>query len=186
MRALRLTGSLALIACLGVANRPVAGTGAEPFRAKQRLVLSASGIASQVGAEVMSDSGNAIDAAVATAFALAVTHPTAGNIGGGGFIVFRPAQGDPVVYDFREMAPPGSSPTMWLKDGKSDGPYDFDRHHLSYLSVGTPGTVAGLHMAWKEKGSLSLEAPRRSCRQARTRRVHRVSRSGPVARGRPG
>ncbi|HEV8293140.1 MAG TPA: gamma-glutamyltransferase, partial [Tepidisphaeraceae bacterium] len=80
----------------------------------------------------------------------AVTHPTAGNIGGGGFIVYRPAQGEPVAYDFREMAPQKASPTMFLKDGK----YDKDRHHNSLLSVGVPGTVAGLHMAWKQHGKL--------------------------------
>lgn len=134
--------------------RPVQGTGAEPFRAKQQMVISANGLASQVGSDVIAEGGNAIDAAVATAFALAVVHPTAGNIGGGGFIVYRDAQGDAQMYDFREMAPPGSSPTMWLEDGKPGSKYSFDRHHLSYLSVGTPGTVAGLHMAWKEKGKL--------------------------------
>jgi gamma-glutamyltranspeptidase/glutathione hydrolase len=89
---------------------------------------------------VLLDGGSAIDAAVATAFALAVTHPTAGNIGGGGFIVYRPASGSPQAYDFRETAPAGSSPEMWLRDGK----YDFDRHHLSHRAVGVPGTVAGL------------------------------------------
>ncbi|MDP2054837.1 MAG: gamma-glutamyltransferase, partial [Acidobacteriota bacterium] len=93
--------------------------------------------------------GNAIDAAVATGFAMAVTHPTAGNIGGGGFIVYRPAKGEPVSYDFREVGPARSSPEMWLKDGK----YDFDTHHNSHMSVGVPGTVAGLHLAWKEAGS---------------------------------
>ncbi len=150
MRRMRFIALIAVVAFVLPASQPLSGTGAEPFRARQRLVLSASGIASQIGAEVMNEGGNAIDAAVATAFALAVTHPTAGNIGGGGFLVYRAAQGESMVYDFREIAPPGSSPTMWLKDGK----YDFNTHHLSYLSVGTPGTVAGLHMAWKDKGSL--------------------------------
>jgi len=147
---MRFIALIAVVAFVLPASQPLSGTGAEPFRARQRLVLSASGMASQVGAEVMNEGGNAIDAAVATAFALAVTHPTAGNIGGGGFLVYRAAQGESIVYDFREMAPPGSAPTMWLKDGK----YDFNTHHLSYLSVGTPGTVAGLHMAWKDKGSV--------------------------------
>jgi gamma-glutamyltranspeptidase/glutathione hydrolase len=114
------------------------------------MVVSQHFIASQVGAEVLWDGGNAVDAAVATAFALAVTHPTAGNLGGGGFLLYRPATGEPVAYDFREMAPAGSSPTMWLKDGK----YDPVRHHESHLAVGVPGTVAGLHMAWKEQGKL--------------------------------
>jgi gamma-glutamyltranspeptidase / glutathione hydrolase len=113
-------------------------------------VISASDIASQVGAAVLKDGGNAIDAAVATAFALAVTHPTAGNIGGGGFLLYRSAGGEAVAYDFRETAPSRASPTMFLKDGK----YDADVHHNSYLSVGVPGTVAGLYLAWKEQGSL--------------------------------
>jgi gamma-glutamyltranspeptidase/glutathione hydrolase len=81
---------------------------------------------------------------------LAVVHPTAGNIGGGGFIVFRPNTGEPMTYDFREMAPAAATPTMFLTDGK----YDKVKHHDSYLSVGVPGTVAGLHLAWKEHGKL--------------------------------
>jgi gamma-glutamyltranspeptidase/glutathione hydrolase len=114
------------------------------------MVLSQEQTASDVGAAVLREGGGAIDAAVATAFALAVTHPTAGNIGGGGFIVYRPAAGEPAAYDFREMAPAKASPTMFMRDGK----YDFDLHHNSHLSVGVPGTVAGLHLAWKEHGKL--------------------------------
>jgi gamma-glutamyltranspeptidase/glutathione hydrolase len=119
-------------------------------RARHGMVVSQEEIASNTGAAVLREGGTAIDAAVATAFALAVTHPTAGNIGGGGFIVYRPATGEPVAYDFREMAPAKASPTMFMKDGK----YDFDLHHNSHLSVGVPGTVAGLHLAWKEHGKL--------------------------------
>ncbi len=113
------------------------------------MVITQSDIASQIGFEVIKNGGNAIDAAVATGFAMAVTHPTAGNIGGGGFIVYRPATGEPAAYDFREVGPSRSSPEMWLKDGK----YDFETHHNSHLAVGVPGTVAGLHLAWKEAGS---------------------------------
>ncbi|MBC3875571.1 gamma-glutamyltransferase [Undibacterium sp. LX15W] len=113
------------------------------------MVVSQSDIASDVGFQIIKNGGNAMDAAIATAFALAVTHPTAGNIGGGGFIVYRPTSGAAVSYDFREAAPNGSSPEMWLKDGK----YDYDLHHNSHRSVGVPGTVAGLYMAWKEQGS---------------------------------
>jgi gamma-glutamyltranspeptidase/glutathione hydrolase len=87
---------------------------------------------------------------VATAFALAVVHPSAGNIGGGGFLLFRPAHGEPVVYDFRETAPAAASPTMFLDQGR----YDSKRHHESALAVGVPGTVAGLHLAWQEGGRL--------------------------------
>ncbi len=123
--------------------------GSVPQRARLGMVISQSDIASQVGFEVIKSGGNAIDAVVATGLALAVTHPTAGNIGGGGFIVYRPASGEPAAYDFREVGPSRSSPEMWLTDGK----YDFEKHHNSHLSVGVPGTVAGLHLAWKEAGS---------------------------------
>ena len=121
-----------------------------PVRARGGMVASQNEIASKIGADVIRDGGSAVDAAVATGFALAVTHPTAGNIGGGGFIVYRPANGEPVAYDFREVAPAKGSPTMFTKDGK----YDPQIHHNSYLAVGVPGTVAGLHLAWKEQGKL--------------------------------
>ena len=87
---------------------------------------------------------------MATAFALAVTHPTAGNIGGGGFLLHRAASGQAAAYDFRETAPAAASPTMFMNAGK----YDADLHHRGYLSVGVPGTVAGLHLAWREHGKL--------------------------------
>ena len=69
------------------------------------MVVSQEAVASRVGSEAIRDGGNAVDAAVATAFALAVTHPAAGNIGGGGFLLYRPAAGEPAAYDFREVAP---------------------------------------------------------------------------------
>jgi gamma-glutamyltranspeptidase / glutathione hydrolase len=122
----------------------------QPVRSNAGMVASQNDVASHVGAAVLGGGGTAIDAAVATAFALAVTHPTAGNIGGGGFIVFRPAAGAPEAYDFREMAPAQASATMFLKDGT----YSADVHHNGYLSVGVPGTVAGLYLAWKEHGRL--------------------------------
>jgi gamma-glutamyltranspeptidase/glutathione hydrolase len=114
------------------------------------MVVSQHVLASEVGAEVLRAGGNAVDAAVASAFALAVVHPSAGNIGGGGFLVYRPAGGEPVAYDFREMAPQGATAEMFLVEGE----YDKQRHHHSHLAVGVPGTVAGLHMAWRESGSL--------------------------------
>ena len=142
----------ALVLALLAVSAPVSvlGTGAQPVRAKQGMVASQNFMASQVGIEVLWAGGNAVDAAVATAFTLAVTHPTAGNIGGGGFLLYRPASGDPVAYDFRETAPAGSSPTMFL----TAGVYDKKKHHDSHLSVGVPGTVAGLHMAWRAHGKL--------------------------------
>lgn len=124
--------------------------GSAPVRARKGMVLSEDRIASAIGADVLRDGGAAVDAAVATAFALAVTFPSAGNIGGGGFLVYRAGSGESIAYDFREAAPPGSSPEMFLKDGK----YDFNLHHLSHLAVGVPGTVAGLHLAWSDHGKL--------------------------------
>jgi gamma-glutamyltranspeptidase/glutathione hydrolase len=126
------------------------GASSVPIRAHKGMVASQSEIASKIGADVISAGGTAVDAAVATAFALAVVHPTAGNIGGGGFIVYRPAKGEAAAYDFREMAPAKASPTMFIKDGK----YNAEVHHNSHLAVGVPGTVAGLHLAWKEQGKL--------------------------------
>jgi gamma-glutamyltranspeptidase / glutathione hydrolase len=144
MRRVVLAALAVVLACAS------SSANSSPVRAKYGMVISQENTASNVGADVLREGGTAVDAAVATALALAVTHPTAGNIGGGGFIVYRPAAGEPVAYDFREMAPARSSPTMFMKDGK----YDFDLHHNSHLSVGVPGTVAGLHLAWKEQGKL--------------------------------
>jgi len=146
MRQVATLAGLLVAVCAGA----IVFGAAEPVRAKKAMVISQSTIASEVGGAVLRDGGNAVDAAVATAFALAVTHPTAGNIGGGGFLVLRLGSGEAVTYDFRETAPARASPTMFLRDGK----YDFDLHHNSHLSVGVPGTVAGLHLAWLDHGTL--------------------------------
>jgi gamma-glutamyltranspeptidase/glutathione hydrolase len=140
----------AFVLAITVSAVTLVHAGSQPIRASKYMVVSVSDIASRVGADVMKDGGTAVDAAVATAFALAVTHPSAGNLGGGGFMVVRPASGDPVAYDFREIAPGKASATMWLNDGK----YDPERHHSGAWSVGVPGTVAGLHMAWRAHGKL--------------------------------
>ncbi len=132
-----------------LASPPLQTTG-EPVRHRHGMVATADALGSAVGARVLRDGGNAVDAAVATAFALAVVHPNAGNIGGGGFLLFRGASGESVAYDFREQAPAAATATMFLVDGR----YDSDRHHESALSVGVPGTVAGLHRAWREHGRL--------------------------------
>jgi gamma-glutamyltranspeptidase/glutathione hydrolase len=148
----RVRSSLLLLALVALegARPDTASAASVPARARRGMVVTQHFIGSQVGAEVLWDGGNAVDAAVASAFALAVVHPTAGNLGGGGFLLYRPAAAEPAAYDFREVAPAGSTPTMWLKDGK----YDEVRHHESHLAVGVPGTVAGLHMAWKDQGKL--------------------------------
>src|SRR5262245_34465063 len=145
---LKTRALLSSIACSLLAATLIAGS--VPARAQRGMVSSQNEIASRIGAQVIKDGGTAVDAAVATAFALAVVHPTAGNIGGGGFLVYRPASGEPVAYDFRETAPAKASPTMFMPDGT----YDTQVHHNSYLAVGVPGTVAGLHLAWKDQGKL--------------------------------
>jgi gamma-glutamyltranspeptidase / glutathione hydrolase len=122
----------------------------KPISAEHGMVVSGNSISSRIGLQVMREGGNAIDAAVATAFALAVASPSGGNIGGGGFLVYRSGEGETVAYDFREMAPSGSQPHMWMVDGK----YQYRKHHFSYHSIGVPGTVKGLHLAWREQGSL--------------------------------
>ena len=134
----------------GPAGTATLSVRSQPVRATKGMVVSANARASEVGADVLRRGGNAVDAAIATAFALAVTHPMAGNIGGGGFLVFRPADGEPAAYDFRETAPAGASPTMFMRDGV----YDPNIHHHSHLAVGVPGTVAGLFLAWEKHGSL--------------------------------
>jgi gamma-glutamyltranspeptidase/glutathione hydrolase len=150
MRCSRVTPVLLGAALVAMSDPGLALAASHPVRAKNGMVVAQEGVAAQVGAAVLWDGGNAVDAAVATAFALAVTHPTAGNLGGGGFLLFRSAAGEAVGYDFREVAPAGATPTMFLVEGR----YDEERHHHSHLAVGVPGTVAGLHLAWKEKGRL--------------------------------
>ena len=127
----------------------VAGS-SQPTRARHGMVVASDSLAAQVGRDVLQAGGSAVDAAVATAFALAVTLPAAGNVGGGGFLVYRAADGSDAAYDFRETAPAAASPEMFL----SGGAYDWARHHDSHLAVGVPGTVAGLHRAWNDHGRL--------------------------------
>jgi gamma-glutamyltranspeptidase/glutathione hydrolase len=115
------------------------------------VVVSQERLASEAGAAVLREGGSAVDAAVATAFALAVVHPAAGNLGGGGFLLSRSTAGQASFIDFREAAPAAAHPRMWLKP---DGTYDEARHHSSLASVGIPGTVAGLREAWKREGRL--------------------------------
>ncbi len=115
------------------------------------MVVSAKTLASEVGVGVLKAGGNAIDAAIATGFALAVTHPTAGNIGGGGFFVIRFPDGNVTSLDFREKAPLAAFPEMFLDE---NGEYSSQIHHMSHLSVGVPGTVAGFAMAHEKYGRL--------------------------------
>jgi gamma-glutamyltranspeptidase / glutathione hydrolase len=122
-----------------------------PVSSNQGMVITTSAPASDVGAAILRKGGNAIDAAVATAFALAVTHPSAGNIGGGGFMVIRPAKGAPITIDYRERAPLKSTKTMYLD---STGKIVRERTATGYLAPGVPGTVRGLALAHAKFGKL--------------------------------
>ena len=105
------------------------------------MVASRSALASDVGAQILADGGNAIDAAVGVGFAMAVTYPSAGNIGGGGFMVIHLADGTVVANDHRERAPGAASKDMFLDD---DGQVVKGLSTASHLAVGVPGSVAGL------------------------------------------
>ncbi len=119
---------------------------------KDGMVITTSAPASDVGAAILRKGGNAVDAAVATAFALAVTHPSAGNIGGGGFMVIRQADGTAITIDYRERAPFASTQTMYLD---SAGNIVRQRTATGYLAPGVPGTVRGLAAAHKRFAKLS-------------------------------
>ncbi len=108
------------------------------------VVVSVAADGSDTGLAILKEGGNAVDAAVATAFALAVVHPAAGNVGGGGFMVIHPAQGEPTVIDYRETAPAAATKDMYLKDANSFSP----------RAVGVPGTVRGLALAHRRFGKL--------------------------------
>ncbi len=118
---------------------------------KTGVVVSASTHASDVGAEILQQGGNAVDAAVATAFALAVTHPSAGNIGGGGFMIVRRPNGETITIDYREKAPLASTLNMYLNPA---GEIDRSLTAAGYLAPGVPGTVRGLETAHKKFGKL--------------------------------
>ena len=123
-----------------------------PVRAARGMVVSADTMASNVGRRVLMAGGNAVDAAVATGLALAVTYPGAGNIGGGGFMVIRFPDGRVTAFDFREKAPLAAHPQMFLDE---NGEYSSARHHNSHLAVGVPGTVAGFFKAQGTYGRLN-------------------------------
>lgn len=114
------------------------------------VVVSASRLASQVGVDIMKSGGNAIDAAVATGFALAVTYPQAGNIGGGGFLVAHLADGRDITIDYREAAPITAHRDMYLDE---NGNVINDMSLRSHRAAGVPGSVAGLLTAWRYYGS---------------------------------
>ncbi len=129
-----------------------------PTHARHAIVTSVHELASRAGVEMLQAGGNAVDAAVATGFALAVVHPQAGNLGGGGFMLFRTAAGRSHFVDFREKAPAAATESMYLDSAGNVLPESSDKSSLvGYRAIGVPGSVAGLIYAEKQYGKLSIE-----------------------------
>jgi gamma-glutamyltranspeptidase/glutathione hydrolase len=125
----------------------------QAVRAAHGMVASDEELGSQAGIEILKRGGNAVDGAVAVAFALAVVEPAAGNIGGGGFMLVRLADGRSTFFDYREVAPGKATRDMYIKP---DGTLDKELSVIGYKSVAVPGTVAGLELALKTYGKLKL------------------------------
>ncbi|HEX8557715.1 MAG TPA: gamma-glutamyltransferase [Pyrinomonadaceae bacterium] len=123
-----------------------------PVRARRGMVASTSEIASRAGVEVLRRGGNAVDAAVAVAFALAVTYPAAGNLGGGGFMMIRLRDGRATAIDYREMAPAAAHRDVYL-DERGEPKKGEGGSLVGYRASGVPGTVAGMELALKKYGS---------------------------------
>jgi gamma-glutamyltranspeptidase/glutathione hydrolase len=129
----------------------------QPARARHGMVVSVHHLAADAGVEILRAGGNAVDAAVATGFALAVVHPSAGNLGGGGFLLLRTHAGEATFIDFREKAPLAATETMYLDaHGNVLPDTDLNSSVIGYRSIATPGSVAGLAYAEKKFGKLGL------------------------------
>ena len=139
--------ALALLASAGGAPNDLVARGAHG------VVVSQDPHATQVGLKVLQDGGNAVDAAVAVALTLAVTHPQAGNLGGGGFLLYRSLSGEVASIDFRERAPASASRDMYLA---ADGSVDVDKVQLGVTAAGVPGSPAGLLHALQKFGTKNL------------------------------
>jgi len=136
----------------------LAAASLRPTHAPHAIVTSVHELASRAGVEMLRSGGNAVDAAVATGFALAVVHPQAGNLGGGGFLLLRNATGEIHFIDFREKAPAAAAEKMYLDaQGNVIPESNKDSSIVGYKSIGVPGSVAGLVYAEKKYGKLSLE-----------------------------
>src|SRR6202167_5830139 len=126
----------------------------DPAPAQHGMVVSAHDLASRAGVEIMQAGGNAVDAAVATGFALAVVHPAAGNLGGGGFMLVRMADGKTHFLDYREMAPAAATRDMYLD---AQGNVIEGASEYGYKAIGVPGSVAGMVYAQQKFGKLTLK-----------------------------
>src|SRR6266566_5421558 len=155
-----LLALLACLACLGplaaqapavIDAAPVTAARIEAVAARHGMVVAQEGRAARIGVEVLEQGGNAVDAAVATGFALAVTYPRAGNIGGGGYMIIHFAGGQAATaIDYRETAPRATPRDIFLDQ---NGDADPEKSRDSALAIGVPGTVAGLALAERRYGS---------------------------------
>lgn len=144
---------LLLMATVAACGEQHSFASTEPVHAQHGIVVSVHELASQAGVEIMQAGGNAVDAAVATGFALAVVHPPAGNIGGGGFMLIRMADGKTRFIDYREKAPAAATRDMYL-DGQ--GNVIEGASEYGYKAIGVPGSVAGMVYAEQKYGKLTL------------------------------
>ena len=144
---------LLFVLAMALAAPPSFAARLVPVVAPRAMVASVHQLASRAGVQMMKAGGNAVDAAVAVGFALAVVHPQAGNLGGGGFMLVRFADGKTHFIDYREKAPAAATANMYL-DAK--GNVIEDASTIGYKAIGVPGSVAGMVYAEKKYGKLSL------------------------------
>ena len=143
--------AIVVVAVIGIVGVPLRSAQDLGVPSRDGLVVCVSAPSCDAGATMLAAGGNAVDAAVATAFALAVTHPSAGNIGGGGFMIVRSASGQVATFDYREKAPIKSTRSMYVG---ADGKIDRGLTAAGYLAPGVPGTVRGLELVHKRFGKL--------------------------------
>lgn len=148
----RYVTALLVLGLVCAASTCVAST--HPVHAEHAIVVTVHQLATQVGVDILHSGGNAIDAAVATGFALAVVHSPAGNIGGGGFMLIRMADGQTHFLDYREKAPAAATRDMYLD---ANGNVIEGASEIGYRSIGVPGSVAGMVYAQKKYGKLTLK-----------------------------
>lgn len=159
----RITKLLLSLILVGAATTTLEAASPKPVSEKNSMVVSAQHYASEIGKEILEKGGNAVDAAVAMGYALAVVHPCCGNIGGGGFMLIRFADGKSTFFNFREKTPEKVEVHLFLDESGKTIKLPTSAGHLtgflkhSYLTVGTPGTVMGLNLALEKYGSMHLK-----------------------------
>jgi gamma-glutamyltranspeptidase/glutathione hydrolase len=157
LRIVAASAALALAVAPAAAQEPIYSNmdRIHPVYAEHGMVASQEAVATEVGLDILKAGGNAVDAAVAVGFALAVTLPSAGNLGGGGFMLVHLADsGETLAIDYREKAPAKAHRDMYLD---SEGNADSNLSRFTPLAIGVPGTVAGLTLALERYGTMSLD-----------------------------